>query len=576
MPNSPRAAVDTTIHQGLHLFDGTDFDTVVERVEYGGFGIIAFGPNRLDNGKMIAYKTLQRNLLNDPQTHASFVRECLLWVGLWGHPNVAVAFAVLQMGDAQGLRPFLALEFAENGSLRDLLRGATQKAADGRLPLALALDLAQQIAAGLAYLHQPDPAYLRTEPTVHRDLKPENVLLTGGWQAVITDFGLAKAVEASPTALALLLSQSGRAEQLVEVQRQGRQAEEAIVLGGEMVTQTTGLHTADGIALGTLPYMPPEQWEDARHVGPAADIYALGIMLSEIIAGRHALLDLHQAHSQAAWRRAHQQPQPRPLRERAPDVPANVEVIYRRCMAQDPEDRPTADEVLAALQEGARVAGVEVYTPQELIRHTPYNEWVHWHQWSNAYYRFEVYDKALACNDRALAAARPIMTDRPDALPAALMTRGNILSELGQHALSEGKTAEAAEWDRQAEAAFQESLMARAPATTEEGRRDRALVWRQIAIFNTKRRRYDYAEDAYARSIKLQPDMPIAYRNRAITQRLWGLEELAAGRREAGIAHLRQARVFAVTAIAMGHPSAATLLQTIEETLQKLGVSNQM
>src|SRR6185437_14259872 len=289
----PRIPDDPTIYAGMRLYDGTDYDSIVDRVEYGGFGVIAFGPNQLDGARITAFKTLRRELLDDPQTRASFVRECLLWIGMWTHANVALAYGVVEMGDAQGLRPFLALAFAEYGSLRALLRNGAQGQSH-RLSLKLGLDLAQQIAAGLAYLHQPDPAYLRTEPTVHRDLKPENVLLTGEGQAVITDFGLAKAVEESPTALALLLSQSGRAEQLIEVQRQGRQAEEAIVLGGEMVTQTTGLHTADGIALGTLPYMPPEQWEDARHVGPAADIYALGIMLSEIIAGRHALLDFHQ------------------------------------------------------------------------------------------------------------------------------------------------------------------------------------------------------------------------------------------------------------------------------------------
>ena len=78
MPNIPE---DPTIYVGMRLYDGTDYDTVIERVEYGGFGVIAFGPNRLRDGRMTAYKTLRRELLDDPKTRASFLRECLLWVG---------------------------------------------------------------------------------------------------------------------------------------------------------------------------------------------------------------------------------------------------------------------------------------------------------------------------------------------------------------------------------------------------------------------------------------------------------------------------------------------------------------
>ena len=385
MANIPE---DATVHVGMRLFDGINHDTIIERVEYGGFGVIAFGSNQLASGEMTAYKTLRRDLLSDPQTRAGFVRECLLWVGLWTHPNVTKARAVLEIGDTVDQRPFLVLEYAEHGSLRTLLRAAASNQPGGRLPLDLAMSLAQQITAGLAYLHQPDPAYLRTEPTVHRDLKPENVLIMGDGRAVITDFGLAKAVEASPTALALLLAQSGR---YGPVGQSGYQPEEAILLGGEEATRTTGMHTARGVALGTIPYMAPEQWDDARFAGPPADIYALGIMLSEILAGRHALLDLGQSHTQAEWQRAHHDPHPRPLREVAPDTPAIIEAIYQRCLARDPENRPTAAEALAALQEGARAAGQDVYNPPEWARHTPFNEFVHWHMWSIAYDNFEMY-----------------------------------------------------------------------------------------------------------------------------------------------------------------------------------------
>ena len=561
----PRIPEDPTIHTGLRLYDGSSFDTTVDRVEYGGFGVIAFGPNRLQNGEITAYKTLRRDLLDDPQTRASFVRECLLWVGLWRHPNVAVAYAVVEMGDVVGQRPFLALDYAELGSLRTLLVSAAKKEASGRLPLNLALHLAQQIAAGLAYLHQPDPAYLRTEPTVHRDLKPENVLLMGDGRAVITDFGLAKAVEESPTALALLLSYYGAAQP-------GRQMEEAILVGDE-ATRTTGLHTANGVALGTIPYMPPEQWENPRYAGTPADIYAFGVMLSELFAGRHALLDLNRPYSQDDWRNAHLNPHPRPLREVAPDIPTVIEATYRQCLAREPEDRPTAAEALAALQAGARLAGQEVYVPPTYVPHTPANEKMYWHNWSIAYANFGLFDEALARNDRALAIARQIVGERPELLPSTLLARGNILKELGERALQQGNVAEAARIDQQVEQAYQECLVTRPPVTTPEGRAGRSVVWHQIGAFNNELKRYAYADDAYAHALKLQPDRADTYYNRARNEAQWGEAEAHASHREAAIAHLRQARVYAITSIGMHDPTADRLLKTIEKVLQQLGVA---
>lgn len=568
----PRIREDPTIYVGMRLFNGTDHDTLIERVEYGGFGVIAFGSNRLHDGEMTVYKTLRRELLDIPQTRAGFVRECLLWMGLWPHPNVGVATAVLEMGDETGLRPFLALTYAERGSLRTLLE-ASQRQSGGRLPPEAAFLLAQQIAAGLAYLHHPDPTYLRNKPTVHRDLKPENVLVMGNGRAVITDFGLAKAVEESATALALLLAESGWYGPGGQPGQIGRQAEEAILIGGEAATQTTGLHTARGAALGTLAYMAPEQWEDARFASTPADIYALGVMLSEILAGRHALLDLDTPHTQAEWRRAHQQPHPRSLREVAPEMPEVVEAIYQRCLARSPEDRPTADEVVAALGAGARATGYEAYVAPEFVSHTSYNEWVHWHQWGNAYTYFEMFSDALARNDRELPIARQLRAESPSALPATLLTRGNILKGMGAQALAEGHDAQARALDQQVEAAYQESLSTFPPATTPEGSRGRSFVWKQLGVFNAERKRYPYADDAYQRALNLEPDMADAYYNRAINRIRWARAEAQIGHLDAAIRLLRQARVDAVTALGMRLPPAQGLLQDVEQALRQLGVT---
>ena len=574
----PHDREDATIYVGLRLYDGTDYDTLIERVEYGGFGVIAFGLNRLDDGRMTAYKTLRRELLDDPQTRASFVRESLLWMGLWGHANVTEATGLIEVGDDIGPRPFLALAYAQRGSLRELLRAAARKQPGGHLPLDLALDLAQQIAAGLAYLHLPDPAYLRSEPTVHRDLKPENVLLMEDGRAVITDFGLAKAVEESPLARALLLlSQTGRTSPAGGDTRDtaDRQMEEAIVVEGAVALHSVGIHTAEGIALGTIPYMAPEQWVSPRYVGPPADIYAFGVMLSELFAGRHALLNLEQPASQAEWRRAHSDPHPRPLRAVSPEVPAVIEALYQRCLAANPADRPTAAEALAVSQAGARSIGQEVYSPPEVVPHTPANEKAHWHNWSIAYLNFHLFDEALARNDRALAIARQLVGEHPDMIASTLLIRGNILNELGRAALEQGNVAEAARLDQQVEAAYQESLEARPPASTPEGRRGRSFVWHQIGAFNKQRKRYAHADDAYGRALKLQPDMADTYYNRALNQANWGIDEVQAGRQDAAIAHLRQARVYALTALGMKFPPAGRLFQEIGNILRQMGVTDE-
>ena len=560
---------DPTVHIGMRLFDGGNYDTRIERVEYGGFGVIAFGPNRLREGSMTAYKTLRRELLDEPQTRASFVRECLLWMGLWPHPNVAEAYGLSEMGDTVGLRPFLALAYAEHGSLRNLLVSAGKRETNGRLPMDAGLFLAEQIAAGLAYLHRPDPTYLRAEPTVHRDLKPENILLMSDGRAVITDFGLAKAVEESPLARALLLSHMSIAQPGLAQPSQisDRQAEEAILIGGEIATQSVGIHTLEGIVLGTIPYMAPEQWESPRYVGPPADIYAFGIMLSELLAGRHALLDFHPPASQAAWRRAHHDPHPRPLREVAPEIPPVVEALYQRCLAANPQDRPTAEETLAILQAGALAAGEEPYTPPEYVPHTPYNEKVYWHQWSIAYENFHLFDEALARNDRALVLAHQLKQEHPDLLANTLLVRGNILSRMGREALESGNTSKAAGLDQQVETAYQDALAAYPPTTTPEGRLTRAIVWKQIGVFNNERQRYAYAEDAYRRALSFQPDMADTYFNRGKNEWEWGKAEAQAGHREAALEHLRQGRVYAVTSLGMNDPTAQRLLQVIEESL---------
>jgi tetratricopeptide (TPR) repeat protein len=248
-----------------------------------------------------------------------------------------------------------------------------------------------------------------------------------------------------------------------------------------------------------------------------------------------------------------------------------IEALYQRCLAANPTDRPTAAEALAVLQAGARLAGQKVYIAPEFVPHIIENEDAHWHNWSIAYRKFEFYDETLACNDRSLKLARQYAHERPESLAHTLLVRANILKDMGARALAAHHDAEVARLDQQVEATYQEALNTYPSDSTPEGRRGRAVVWKQIGVFNDQRKRYAYADDAYRRALKLQPDMVGSYYNRALSQRLWGLEEAQSGRLDSAIAHLRQARVYATTAFGMDDPKAAGLLRNIEDILRQLG-----
>src|SRR5262249_7649731 len=132
----------------MHLSDGVNHDVLARRISGAGYSVNAFGPDRLNEESVIALKSLHASLLYRLKIHERFIDEGLRWVGLWPHPNIVRVYGVTTMGDAhRSPRPFIALEYAGQGSLRDWLdRGPLTREA--------ALSWAQCIAAGLTYLHE--------------------------------------------------------------------------------------------------------------------------------------------------------------------------------------------------------------------------------------------------------------------------------------------------------------------------------------------------------------------------------------------------------------------------------------
>jgi len=268
--------------------------------ELGGGGMArVFVAEETRFGRRVVVKVLAPELAGTVSPER-FEREVRVAARLQ-HPNIV---PLLTAGDAAGV-PYYTMPFVEGESLRARLTR-------GSLSLADAVRVLRDMAQALAYAH--------AHGFVHRDVKPENVLLSGG-VAVVTDFGIAKALAAART---------------IETTDQGRESANESTL------------TQLGMALGTPAYMAPEQ-AAGDVVDARADVYAWGVVAYEILAGSHPFADRTMARSLMA---AHLAEAPTPLTTRAPIVPAPLAALVMRCLAKDPAARPASgDEVARSLDD---------------------------------------------------------------------------------------------------------------------------------------------------------------------------------------------------------------------------------
>ena len=190
------------------------------------------------------------------------------------HPHIATVYAFEQDGD----RPFIAMELLTGPSLREHIEA-------GALPLTAALAIARDVAAALAYAHR--------RGTSHRDIKPENLMFDEHGTIKIMDFGLARATMASKL-------------------------------------------TVTGTSLGTPAYMAPEAIRG--ETGPAGDVFALGLVLYEMLAGRRA----YPGDNAMAVMFAIANEDPVPLSTARADVPEAVEALVAALLVKDPAQRMDA------------------------------------------------------------------------------------------------------------------------------------------------------------------------------------------------------------------------------------------
>ncbi len=212
------------------------------------------------------------------------------------HPNI---LPLLDSGEADGFL-FYVMPYVEGESLRDRL------ARGGELPIQDAVRILMEVADALSEAH--------AHGVVHRDIKPDNVMLRGR-HALVTDFGVAKAVTAAT--------------------------------GQQLLTST-------GVALGTPTYMAPEQATADPHQDHRVDIYALGVLGYELLTGR-APFSATTAQEMLA---AHVIAEPEPLEKHRATVPPALTQIILKCLAKRPADRwQTAEEVLTHLEPLATPSG---------------------------------------------------------------------------------------------------------------------------------------------------------------------------------------------------------------------------
>ncbi len=254
----------------------------------GGMGAVYLAQDS-QLGRQVALKVPFFNAAESPQRAERFVREARS-AAVLQHPNICTVF---DAGQING-RPFITMAYIAGKPLEEEIDP------ESPMPQLRAAEIVRKIAVALEHAHRAG--------IVHRDLKPANVVMAAGGEPVVMDFGLAKRVaDVDPNEAKL---------------------------------------TRDGGLLGTPSYMAPEQCRgDVAAIGPATDVYALGVMLFEMLTGRTP----YTGAMSVVIGRILTSPVP-PVKEFRPDVDSRLDAVCRKAMAKEPAERfPSMAELAEAL-----------------------------------------------------------------------------------------------------------------------------------------------------------------------------------------------------------------------------------
>jgi serine/threonine protein kinase len=229
-----------------------------------------------ETGAVAVVKFLQAETAREPELQRRFVREVAIAEKL-DHPNIVRHYDCGLHND----RIYFAMELVECGTLKDVLQQR------GRLPWREVAECAVQVCAALDHAHR--------KGVIHRDLKPANLFLSADGRVKVGDFGLARDLDRSRL-------------------------------------------TVEGQTVGTCRYMPPEQITGDADLTGAADLYALGCVLYQALAGRppfdgKTVIEIFEAHLYT---------EATPVRELAADCPASLANLVMQLLAKDPLERPAS------------------------------------------------------------------------------------------------------------------------------------------------------------------------------------------------------------------------------------------
>jgi serine/threonine-protein kinase len=239
-----------------------------------------------------AIKLLHARFAENPELATRFLNEARA-VNIVQHPGLVQIYEFGQLDDGG---PYIVMELLNGETLHSRMK-------KGAMLPETAMLISRQIASVLAAAH--------AKKIIHRDLKPQNVMLIpdpdlpGGERVKVLDFGLAKIMEQTD---------------------------------GNTLTST-------GMIMGTPTYMAPEQCRSARDVSDRSDVYALGVMLYEMISGQTPF----KADSDAELMAAHMYKAPLRLRDKAPTVMPELGALVEKMLTKKPTERPSAQEVASAL-----------------------------------------------------------------------------------------------------------------------------------------------------------------------------------------------------------------------------------
>jgi serine/threonine-protein kinase len=267
---------------------------IVALLGAGGMGEV-YRARDTQLSRPVAIKVISAKVTQSKKAIDRFEREAKT-VAQLSHPNI---LEIHDFGREDGV-VYAVTELLEGQDLRDRMRGSM-------LPLSKALEIGVAVANGLAAAH--------SKGIIHRDIKPENIFVTSTGQVKILDFGIAGLKGGAP---------------LEDVDLEART--ESLTLTGDVV--------------GTMGYMSPEQIRGEK-ADPRSDIFALGCLLYEVLTGNRAF----RGETSHDTMRAILNRDPDPIADYRPDVPAGIDIVVRRCLEKEPDERfESARDVAFALQ----------------------------------------------------------------------------------------------------------------------------------------------------------------------------------------------------------------------------------